>query len=80
MTNIETVKKMYDLFASKDNEAIRQIFDDSIQWNQMKGFPRGGKYIGADAVFENVFAVFRKYWTNWNATINRYIVVVMVFL
>ncbi|MCR6641185.1 MAG: hypothetical protein NVV82_19860 [Sporocytophaga sp.] len=30
MGNIETVKKMYELFASKDNNAIRQIFDENI--------------------------------------------------
>jgi uncharacterized protein len=73
MENIETVKRMYELFATKDNEAIRQIFDENIQWNQMKGFPGGGQYIGADAVFEKVFAVFSQNWANWKATITRYI-------
>jgi len=29
MGNIETVKKMYELFATKDNNAIRQIFDEN---------------------------------------------------
>lgn len=73
MTNIETVKKMYELFASKDNDAIRGIFDDEIKWNQMKGFPGGGQYVGPDAVFENVFNGFRENWTFWTATITRYI-------
>jgi uncharacterized protein len=73
MENIETVKKMYELFASKDNEAIRQIFDEKIEWNQMKGFPGGGQYVGADAVFEKVFAGFRQHWTDWKVTITRYI-------
>jgi uncharacterized protein len=73
MGNIETVKKMYELFASKDNNAIRQIFDENIKWNQMKGFPGGGQHIGADAVFEKVFGGFRQNWTNWKATITRYI-------
>jgi uncharacterized protein len=73
MTNIETVKEMYNLFATKNNDAIRQIFDENIQWNQMKGFPNGGKHIGADAIFENVFAGFRQHWTDWKATITRYI-------
>jgi uncharacterized protein len=73
MGNIETVKKMYELFATKDNNAIRQIFDEKIKWNQMKGFPGGGQHIGADAVFEKVFGGFRQNWTNWKATITRYI-------
>lgn len=73
MDNIETVKRMYALFAAKDNNAIRQLFDESIQWNQMKGFPGGGQYVGIDAVFENVFGGFRQHWTNWRAIITRYI-------
>jgi ketosteroid isomerase-like protein len=73
MGNIETVKKMYELFATKDNNEIRKIFDENIKWNQMKGFPGGGQHIGADAVFEKVFGGFRENWTNWKATITRYI-------
>ncbi|WP_207759834.1 nuclear transport factor 2 family protein [Flavobacterium cyanobacteriorum] len=73
MTNIETIKKMYELFASKDNNAIREIFDPNIRWNQMKGFPGGGQHVGPDAVFENVFNRFRDNWTVWAATITRYI-------
>lgn len=73
MSNVEIVKKMYELFAAKDNLAIREIFDENIKWNQMKGFPGGGQYIGIDAVFETVFNGFRQNWTNWSATITRYI-------
>jgi len=73
MGNIETVKKMYELFATKDNEAIRNIFDKNIRWNQMKGFPGGGQYVGADQIFDKVFGGFRQNWTNWKATITRYI-------
>ena len=73
MGNIETVKRMYELFTAKDNEGIRNIFDQNIKWNQMKGFPNGGQYIGADAIFDKVFGGFRQNWTNWKATITRYI-------
>ncbi len=73
MHNIATVKRMYELFATRDHESIRQIFDEHIRWNQMKGFPGGGQYIGADAVFKNVFNQFSSDWTNWRATIERFI-------
>jgi uncharacterized protein len=73
MGNIETVKKMYELFATKDNAGIKLIFGEDIKWNQMKGFPGGGQHIGTNAVFENVFDGFRQNWTNWKATITRYI-------
>lgn len=73
MGNIDTVKKMYALFASQDNDAIRQIFAENIKWNQMRGFPGGGQHIGADAVFDKVFNGFRQNWINWKAVITRYI-------
>jgi uncharacterized protein len=73
MNNIDTIKKMYQLFADKDYEGIRNIFDKNIVWNQMKGFPNGGQYVGAGAVFENVFNGFSNNWTDWKATITRYI-------
>jgi ketosteroid isomerase-like protein len=73
MGNIETVKKMYELFEAKNNRAIEEIFDENIKWNQMKGFPNGGQYLGANAIFENVFDMFRENWSGWKATINRYI-------
>lgn len=73
MENIGIVKKMYELFAIKDHEAIRKIFDERIKWNQMRGFPGGGQHVGADEVFKNVFGEFGKNWTDWRATITRYI-------
>ncbi len=73
MENIETVRKMYELFSMKDNAGISQIFDENIRWNQMKGFPGGGRYVGKQAVFEKVFGGFGKDWTDWKATITRYI-------
>jgi ketosteroid isomerase-like protein len=65
------VQRMYELFAQNDEEGIREIFDTNIQWNQAKGFPEGGQYIGADAIFEQVFGQFRKKWSRWEATIHR---------
>jgi ketosteroid isomerase-like protein len=73
LNNIETVKKMYAHFATKDNDAIRSIFDTNLRWNQMRGFPGGGQYVGTDAVFEQVFEGFRKNWKEWKATVTRYI-------
>jgi uncharacterized protein len=73
MKNIETVKRMYEHFATCDKEAIRNIFDINIVWNQMEGFPGGGRYTGADAIFENVFNGFKQNWIDWKATITRYL-------
>lgn len=58
-------KKNVRIFATKENNAIRQILDEKIKWNQMKGFPGGGQHIEAGAIFEKVFGELRQKWTNW---------------
>ena len=73
MKNTEIVKKMYQLFANGETEKIKAIFADDLKWNIMVGFPNGGQYIGIEAVFENVFGYFNKYWDSWKAISTRYI-------
>lgn len=73
MKNIEIVINLYELFAKKDQQAIRAIFEENIEWTQMKGFPNGGHYVGADAIFKNVFAGFRDNWEDWKAVVTEYI-------
>jgi uncharacterized protein len=73
MKNIKIVQRLYELFAAKDYLGIREIFDQSIKWNQMAGFPGGGRYLGADEVFDEVFYKFSRDWTIWKVTITRYI-------
>lgn len=64
MGNIETVTKMYQLFAEDNPEAIKDIFDKDLDWNMMEGFPGGGIYKGLDTVYKNVFGYFKEYWTD----------------
>jgi uncharacterized protein len=71
MGNIETVEKMYRLFAEGHTEAIKNIFDEHLSWNMMDGFPNGGRYKGIDAVYKNVFGYFKEYWTDWKAVNDR---------
>jgi len=73
MTNTDVVKRLYELFETGNNNAIRQILDDNVEWNQMKGFPSGGQFVGIEAVLDNVFGGFRQNWTDWKATITQYI-------
>lgn len=70
---METVREMYRLFAERDNEGIRLLFDPEIEWVQMEGFPRGGRYAGAEAIFDGVFAGFREQWEDWRAVVERYL-------
>lgn len=73
-TNLEVVKDLYLFIKKNDLESIRPIFHKNIKWNQMKGFPNGGQYVGADEIFQNVFNTLKKDWSGWNSQIEDYIV------
>lgn len=73
LSNIDTITALYEHFAKKDNESIRQLFDDAIEWTQMEGFPNGGQYVGADEIFAKVFQGFRDNWVEWKAVVTEYI-------
>lgn len=44
------------MIAERDNEGSRSLFDSDIEWIQMDGFLGGGHYVGADLVFDGIFA------------------------
>lgn len=70
---IELVKSLYKHFANKDNERVRELFDRNIVWVQMKGFPNGGRFVGPDEIFHNVFQNFRDNWIEWKTVIDEYL-------
>ncbi|MGH3086816.1 MAG: nuclear transport factor 2 family protein [Rubrobacteraceae bacterium] len=71
--NVNAAREMYRLFERRDNEGIRDLFDPEIEWIQMDGFPGGGRYVGADAIFDGVFSGFREEWEGWRAVVERYL-------
>lgn len=72
-SNIDTIIQLYQLFAAKDNAGVRNLLAPDIVWSQMKGFPNGGTYVGADLIFEQVFTGFREHWTCFTTTITEYL-------
>jgi uncharacterized protein len=70
---VETVRELYRAFAQRDSETIRRIFDPEIEWNQMDGWPNGGRYVGTDQVLNQVFAKFRAHWDEWGAEVDEYL-------
>ena len=64
---------MYSLFAQRDDEGIRRLFDPEIEWVQMEGFPGGGRHFGADAILEGAFTGLREQWEGWKAVVERYL-------
>ena len=71
MTNVDVIRNLYAAFARKDDGAIRELFDPAIEWNQMEGFPGGGRHVGPEAVFRDVFGKFRDEWTVWKAPVDE---------
>lgn len=73
MSNIQTVQSLYDYFQKRELDKIRPLFHENIKWSQMKGFPNGGEYVGADEIFENVFQGFSDNWTDWKADVTEFL-------
>lgn len=73
MSNVATVQALYKAFSEKDYDAFREICHPRIQWNQNPGFPRGGRYVGIEAIVQNVFRAFDHTWNNWSFLINQYL-------
>lgn len=73
MSNAETVRAIYQAFAERDLTSIRSLMHPEIEWNQMEGFPNGGRHIGAEKVLTDLFGQFRNDWTDWTAKVDRYV-------
>ena len=56
--NVETVKGIYQAFATGDVPAVLAALSPDIEWNEAENFPYadGNPYHGPDAVLNGVFA------------------------
>lgn len=68
-SNIEIIKELYRHFASANYEGVKVLFNKNIFWEQMDGFPNGGKYKGADEIIQHVFNGFKQNWIGWKAIV-----------
>jgi len=66
MSSIKIIENLYNVFQRKDYDAFRALCSEDIEWIQNKGFPKGGRHHGADAVIKNVFKQFEKDWNYFN--------------
>jgi ketosteroid isomerase-like protein len=57
-TNVETIRGLYDAFATGDVPTVLAAMSPDIIWNEAENFPYddGNPYIGPDAVLNGVFA------------------------
>lgn len=52
---LDVVRDIYNAFGSGDMEMVRSLIADT-EWEETDGMPYGGRYRGAEEVFQNVFA------------------------
>lgn len=52
---LEVVREIYDAFGSGDMDRVAALIART-EWEEAEGMPYGGRYRGAEEVFQNVFA------------------------
>jgi uncharacterized protein len=55
MSNLESVRGLYEAFAKGDVPTVLGFLDANIAWTETEGFPYGGTYNGPNAVLQGVF-------------------------
>ena len=73
--NKQIIQNIYSFFKAGEGEKIAALFHSDIEWRQMEGFPNGGTYVGAKAIFKNVFGEFPKYWKDWGAVPKEFLAI-----
>lgn len=73
MDNVTVIKKLYEYFQAKQIDKIMPLFDDSIEWIQMDGFPGGGHWYGPEEIEEEVFKRFDKEWKSFETVVEEYL-------
>jgi ketosteroid isomerase-like protein len=68
--NIDTVKAIYQAFATGDIPFVLGVFDPQIEWNEAENFLYADRnpYVGAQAILDGVFARLGAEWDNFSAT------------
>ncbi|MFN2511471.1 MAG: nuclear transport factor 2 family protein [Pyrinomonadaceae bacterium] len=59
MSNLESVRGLYEAFAKGDVPTVLAFLDANIAWTQAEGFPYAGTYNGPNAMLERCFHAAR---------------------
>lgn len=73
MSSIEIVENAYRAFAAGNIPAVLEVFDRSISWTDMEGFPTGGTYVGAEAILNGVFIRLGMEWNDFQAVPDEFL-------
>ena len=73
MSNLSSVQKVYDAFATGDIPSVLGFLTSDCEWTEAEGFPYGGTYRGPRAVLENVFMRLGSEWNGFAAVPDEFI-------
>ena len=76
MTNLELIKKGYQLFAEGNVEAFIAPWHPDMVWSECKGFPYvegDGIYVGAKAILEGVFAKIPEWFDGFDIEVSDFV-------
>jgi len=73
MSNLNSVRGVYDAFAKGDIPAVLDFLSPDIEWTEAEGFPYGGTYTGPNAVLEGVFMRLGAEWDGFSAVPDEFI-------
>ena len=73
MSNLDSVKKVYQAFAEGDIPTVLGFLNSDIDWTEAEGFPYGGTYHGPRAVLEGVFMRLGSEWKEFAAVPDEFI-------
>lgn len=63
---LDLIRDIYDAFGSGDMDRVGSLIAHT-EWEETEGMPYGGRYRGAEEVFQNVFARIAKDVENFSA-------------
>lgn len=72
-SNLEIVQALYAALGEGDGDRVLEILDPQVEWIQNEGFPGGGRFVGAETVYEKVFNRLADEWEGWGAEVGRWL-------
>lgn len=73
MSNIDSIKQLYQAFAKGDVPSVLGVLSPEIDWTEAEGFPYAGTYHGPRAVLEGVFMRLGSEWNGFAAVPDEFI-------
>ncbi|WAH65509.1 nuclear transport factor 2 family protein [Xanthomonas hortorum] len=72
-TPLEIIRNTYENAPKENARHLRAALAADAHWTEAAGFPYAGTYVGADAIFANVFERLASEWEGYQAKVHTYL-------